>query len=542
VLLRFCACAPDAAAHVFHPTFLCSFVSSLAPLLLILLFCRWYVIYRVLKEQPERTIIYASSSSKEVFVIPPAGRGPIRSHDVDFFSFSTLSKMPDLGENPLLVADSLVPPPLPFPTLVVSSPGRLADRSLKDTLNSYYARAYVPVPTEDDVLALNALSSAPLDEEGIKERMELWGPIPRHVLVKWHREEQLELWKRVQGVSLDALVALARSHASNSSSGDELDARHRIVHERAAGQDAKAGTPAADPTRVDYYARGNVTIASRSLLRWIAERVIEEKKWDAAHLIDASVGIGALGALRGIKFEEAVLAALEEGCKLACRPLADARPRGKVDAGAAAAAAAAPAAAAATPAAAASLTPAAATPAADDDKATDHEGPIREVPAAPRVTWRTAAELAQHKGVMSLLVPTDRNVAGLDALIWDESSKHHLPLDCTISEQHGLHAQGLADAVMQLGWSPDSGWPRPASAKNKRMQIKYFWAVPEDVFKKWIVRQLPKKGSDETPEAKAAYEHAQQFALCVPPQLTITRVALASKAIGIRLPAELLRL
>ena len=84
-----------------------------------------------------------------------------------------LSKMPDLGENPLLVADSLLPPPLPFPTLVVSSPGRLADRSLNDRLNSYYGpRAYIPVPTADDVLALNALAPPPLDEKGIKERME----------------------------------------------------------------------------------------------------------------------------------------------------------------------------------------------------------------------------------------------------------------------------------------------------------------------------------------------------------------------------------
>lgn len=436
--------------------------------------------------------------------------------------------MPDLGENPLLVADSLLPPPLPFPTLVVSSPGRLADRGLNDRLNSYYARAYIPVPTADDVLALNALDSTPLDEKGIKERMELWGPIPRHVLIDCSREEQLDLWKRVQGVSLDALVALARAQASSHGGGDELDARHRIVQERAAGQDAEPGTPAADPTRVEFYARGAVTIASPSLLRWIAERLIEEKKWDAAHLIDASVGIGALGALRGIKFEEAVLAALEEGCELACLPLADARPRGKADAGAAASA------------------PAAATPAATaaDDAAADSEGPTRKVLAAPRVTWTTAAELAQHKGVLSLLVPSNRNVAGLDALIWDESTKRHLPLDCTVSKQHGLHAQGLADAVMQLGWSPDNGWPRLSSAKSKqtRMQIKYFWAVPEDIFKKRIVRQLPKKGSNETHEAKAAYEHVQQYALCVPPQLTITRVASACRSQGVRLPAELLRL
>jgi hypothetical protein len=104
------------------------------------------------------------------------------------------------------------------------------------------------VPTADDVLALNALDSTPLDEKGIKERMELWGPIPRHVLIDCSREEQLDLWKRVQGVSLDALVALARAQASSHGGGDELDARHRIVQERAAGQDAEPGTPAADPT------------------------------------------------------------------------------------------------------------------------------------------------------------------------------------------------------------------------------------------------------------------------------------------------------
>jgi hypothetical protein len=106
--------------------------------------CRWYVIYRVLTEQPERTVIFASTKSREGFVIPPNGHVRyLRLCDVDL---TTIKRMRDIGPNPLLIADSMLPPVLRFPTLVVSSPGRLSDRNLNNTLNSYWGVALHAYP------------------------------------------------------------------------------------------------------------------------------------------------------------------------------------------------------------------------------------------------------------------------------------------------------------------------------------------------------------------------------------------------------------
>jgi hypothetical protein len=89
----------------------------------------------------------------------------------------------EIPPDSVVIADSFVPPPLPFVTTVVSSPGRLADRDLKDTLNQYFrARFYMPVPTADEVRALYAYAFPGLDAAGVEERLALWGPIPRLVL------------------------------------------------------------------------------------------------------------------------------------------------------------------------------------------------------------------------------------------------------------------------------------------------------------------------------------------------------------------------
>jgi len=441
-------------------------------------------------------------------IIPP--EGPILWCPLSEEALATLNRMPGLGADTVVVADSVLPPVLRFPTLVVSSPGRLANRDLKDTLNEYHLqRLYMPLPTEEEVLALHAVAFPHLDEAGVRRRMQLWGPIPRHVLVSVAQGEQAALWSSAEGVSLDALVALSRGQATNNiGGGDGLDAPHRLVHERAAGQDAPAGSVAAVKSCPAYYSRGIVAIASPSLLRHIAERLEREQKWNASFLVDVSVGIGALGALRGIKFEEIVLAMMEEGFEFECRELEDVS--GTVATG---------------------------------SSQNDHER-RRSVRKASKVLWSTASDLVPHRGAESLLVPRDRLAAGLDALFWDEKAGHHWPLDCTVSATHGLHAQGLAEAVFALGWTPKKGWPKNAVSSKKRMEmhIKYFWAVPEDRFHSgWTKRQAAKKGSNTSDAATATFEAVKQYVLCVPASVTITRLAKACQNQGVPLPQELVR-
>jgi hypothetical protein len=55
-----------------------------------------------------------------------------------------------LGESPLLIADSMLPPLLPFPALVVASAGRITSRDLKDALNHYWD----DIPTTQELRAM----------------------------------------------------------------------------------------------------------------------------------------------------------------------------------------------------------------------------------------------------------------------------------------------------------------------------------------------------------------------------------------------------
>jgi len=477
--------------------------------------CSWYVIYRMLRhpEHKHRTIVLAIQEANQVFVIPPTG--PLRKVSMHAIGLDAFSDLRDLGAEPLFIADSLLPPVLSIPTLVVSSPGRLANRDLRNMLNSYsQSWCYMLVPTEEEVLQMNKACYDGKDEAGVKHRMKLWGPIPRHVLVYTSPSQQRQAWTTAASVPLDTLVALARGHATgNAGIGDRLDAPHRLVHERAAGQDATPGTPEADINSLEYYARGKVALASPAMMRYLAQRLIQEGNWNAKFLIDASVGIGPLGALRGLKFEELVLKMLEDGTEFECRRL---RKGGHRVAKRSAARAAA----------------------AIDEEEEGEGDDTRTVQSTPRVVWSSTSELPPHRSTPSLLVPRVRNEAGLDALIWDPDTGHHWPLDCTVAEQHGVHARGVSDAVRALGWTPAKGWPDHGARKGVR-HIKYFWVLPEDRFKDWWSPQAAKEGSDGSLEAKEAFDKLRQYALCVTASASTRQVEKVLKEQGVQLPIEM---
>lgn len=167
------------------------------------------------------------------------------------------------------------------------------------------------------------------------------------------------------------------------------------------------------------------------------------------------------------------------------------------------------------------------------------EADTRSVQSTPRVIWSETPELPAYCGIPSLLVPRVRNEAGLDALIWDADARHHWPLDCTVSEQHGVHAQGVSDAVRAMGWDPEKGWP-DHGAKKGDQHIKYFWVLPEDRFKQWWSPQAAKDGSDSSPEAKKAFEKLWQYALCVTAAVSTKQVAETLKEQGVQMPEGLL--
>jgi hypothetical protein len=206
------------------------------------------------------------------------------------------------------------------------------------------------------------------------------------------------------------MVALARgSHSGKNSAGDNLDAPHRIVHERAAGQDAEGGSPASDPRSPAFYMRGNVVLASPAFYLYVAKRLQQDQNWNAAFLVDASARIGSLAAFRGITFEAVALAFIEQGFTANVHSLQS------------------------------------------GTMTKETFGP------AERVEWKDSSELAAHaaslslRGTDTLFVPRARNAAGLDAVLYRHKSRSFVLLDMTVSSSHGVHVSGLHDAVTKLG-------------------------------------------------------------------------------------------
>jgi hypothetical protein len=60
------------------------------------------------------------------------------------------------------------------------------------------------------------------------------------------------------------------------------------------------------------------------------------------------------------------------------------------------------------------------------------------------------------------------------------------------------------------------GWPSHKGAEfaisTRRLQVQYYWIVPEDVFELWSRPQSAKRGTNHTGLAA----HLAQFVLCIP--------------------------
>ncbi|RYE85377.1 MAG: hypothetical protein EOO65_00505 [Methanosarcinales archaeon] len=427
------------------------------------------MIYRLLLSPHKRTIIYAAKKEGKTYVIKPDE--PVR-HKASVECLSELSVMSDLGPDPVIIADSFVPPVLPYPTFVLSSPGVLFKEGMRDTLNEYHdAYLYMPIYSEEELIHLWRRAFSGLDE-GVRRRLNLWGPIPRHVLVKHEPKKQSALVNASLAILLEKIIAVARGQYMSAAGGrgEELDVPHRIVHERAAGQDAKPGSKAADPRNEEFYQRGVVITSSAAFARHLTEQMIGCQNWNAAFLVDTTARIGALGGLRGCRFEEIAVDLLLLGGTFKVRNL------------------------------------------------TTNVETTLKLPASDRVEWADVAQLPELKDTRGTLVPTIRNAAGLDALIWSEKGCY-MPLDCTVSPEHGFHAEGVSNAVRALGWKQEHGWPCMKALRRTIVQkrIVYCWVVPQDQFdSSWWSPKVAKPGTDATKEAQEVVAHMTQFALCIP--------------------------
>lgn len=232
---------------------------------------------------------------------------------------------------------------------------------------------------------------------------------------------------------------------------------------------------------------------------------MREQKYQAAGLLDASAPVGALAAMPGLKFEEIVSHLLTKDLEVRVR-----------------------------------------------DLRTKAEFTLK-IKKAGRVVWSGIDDLKLHgRDPKHLAIaPTDHVAGGPDLLFWDQSAGHHWPVDATQAHlrEPSIHADELAAMVSALGWTAEHGWPTatataggagetsslqssstsvPAAAagqSQQHMQVKYFWAVPEERFHylEWGSQRPRKEGSNTTALADEVWAHVSQFAICMPRSLMLAR-------------------
>lgn len=160
--------------------------------------------WRVMSEQPTRTIIYVEQKTSTAYMVPPAQHAVFRCP----LSRDPLGclRIADLGADPLLIVDSMVPPAMYMFTLIVASPGQLKVANKEITKAYWGPRMHMPIPTEDELWEMRRISFPSLDAAGVERRLRLWGPVPRCVLHSCAPAQQRQLWKDILAISLDSLV------------------------------------------------------------------------------------------------------------------------------------------------------------------------------------------------------------------------------------------------------------------------------------------------------------------------------------------------
>jgi hypothetical protein len=377
------------------------------------------VLYRLLTEEPRRAVLYGTlSRGEEGFVVHP--NGDIYAIDPgDMVKHAR--RLSAAFPGAVAIADSFLPLALPMHTLVVSSPGRIRDKkaSPTDRQNYYRFPLVMPLPTEEEVLQLAAVAFPQAlsgdEERRTKQRLQLWGPIPRWVLGVTDSDSQVNQIKLTQAVSADALEFIAMQGIVPPGFQGGENVAHRLAHELCRGQ-VLGLSNLNDPA---YYRQGRVAPASASWALHIATKAKMLARWRCAFIIDGGTGVGKLGSLRGTLAEHVALLVLE---------------RGTVD----------------THVKAKHLAPVPAT------------GLVAEwkLPALRRVSFSSHDELREQvckATVSTLFVPTRRNWAGCDAVVFLPEARAFAVADVTVAATHGILVHGLQGTVKGVcgGYGPD---------------------------------------------------------------------------------------
>jgi hypothetical protein len=419
------------------------------------------VIYRLLTEQPDRPIVYVHNSLRVILFASRSADGGLDVRQADFSMLVDLktrivNEFPT-GPVPVCICDSMVPQVVSCPTLIVSSPGAL-QKGGTDVSHHFQLKDVMPLPDEAQIVLMHAVTKplladgTPMPLADVLERMNVWGPIPRHVLYAAPTIGRDGLWEKVLGSKSAEIVAAARLVLSGGAL-DSADTRHRFLLLRAAGQDQPSTLTYADGA---YYAPGGVAIASNQLHNALFKLLARDNDFESLRWLAAVARVTPFAVARGHAFDPAAATALHRGGTFTVRALVE------------------------------------------DGVGAEVEWPLDATSVA---VFARNSELRRLLPSKQFLYPIAGNVPGFDALLWVETLGQYAVVDFTVSDDHGIHEQGLRQMLVGIGWTKD-GWPTSAPFLDTtdaaaRRRIPYVWVVPEDKWDSWTRPQSPKLGTND---------------------------------------------
>jgi hypothetical protein len=112
----------------------------------------WYMIFRLRREQPKRTILYYPSQEKSPIIVFPGNGSPVMDIPRDSVGFFRTVVGQEV-DNYVAISDSCVPDMFPFPTVIISSPGIIRKQG-KGPFNKYNREVWMPIPSEQEIREL----------------------------------------------------------------------------------------------------------------------------------------------------------------------------------------------------------------------------------------------------------------------------------------------------------------------------------------------------------------------------------------------------
>jgi hypothetical protein len=321
----------------------------------------------------------------------------------------------------------------------------------------YQQKHYMPLPDEAQIVLMHAVTKplvadgTPMPLADVLERMNVWGPVPGHVLYVAPTNGRDGLWENVMS-SKSADIAAAARLVHSGGAPDSADTPHWFLLLRAAGQRRASKLTYADGA---YYAPGGVAIASKQLYNTLFKLLMRDDDFESLRWLAAVARVTPFAIARGHAFDPAAATALQSGGTFTVRAL-------------------------------------------DNGVGAEHKWLLYSSAVA---VFEDHSELRGLLPSTQFLYPIASNMPGFDALLWVRTLGQYAILDFTVSDRHGIHEQGLRRMLDAVGWTKD-GWPTSAPFLDTtdaaaRRRIPYVWVVPEDKWDSWTRPQSPKLGTND---------------------------------------------